>query len=378
MRDPTGVIAGGEDVVIPRIDVAILNAGYGGWSGVNWLGLLQQFIAVGMTQATTFPWFKMARLSNTLPPQDLGSGKPGNDNGQKQQQPELAEVFTANVFGHYVFTHELLPLFSRPSPSEPPARIIWTSSIDAEQKHIDFDDFQALHSLAPYESSKRVTDLICLGADLPSVQRASSSYFSSSSSQEATKPRFYLTHPGVVCTPLFPLNAFLYYGYYLAMYISRFLGSPWHVVETYIGAVSAVWLALAGQEELDAQDAHRVKWGSSCDRLGRAAPKMTEVEGWGWDGRLEDADNEDADAGALLLRRDQEGRGVLRRSRGRKWDAVALTDEKRVRFEEDAARCWTELEKLRREWEVILGKTNESQADETRQTPRRSTRSSKA
>jgi 3-keto steroid reductase len=367
VRDPTGVIAGGKDVDIPRIDVAILNAGYGGWSGVDWLGLIRQFLAVGMTQATTFPSFKMALSSNTLPPQDIDGSKLGTDKGQ----PELAEVFTANVFGHYIFAHELMPLFSRSNPSDPPARIVWTSSIDAEKIHLDFNDFQALHSHVPYESSKRLTDVICLSAELPSVQKASSSYYSSPlipSGSQTTKPRFYLTHPGVVCTPLFPLNWFLYYGYYLAMYISRFLGSPWHTVESYIGAVSATWLALASQEELDAQNAHRVKWGSTSDRLGRAAPKKTEVEGWGWEGRIEDAD---------ALRRD-ESQGILRKLKGRKWVAVELTEEKRIQFEEDASRCWTELEKLRREWEIILGHTGADQAEEKKPTPRRTTRSSKA
>ncbi|KAI0133595.1 hypothetical protein BJ170DRAFT_168017 [Xylariales sp. AK1849] len=339
IRDPTGVVAGGEPVSVPRIDVALFNAGYGGWLGVDWLGLARQFLAVGMVQATTFPWFKIPLPSNTLPEQEF-SGAESRD----KSQPQLAEVFTANLFGHYILAHELLSLFSRPSSSgQPPARIIWTSSIDAETHHLNFDDFQALQSQAPYESSKRITDLICVTSDLPSVKRASSSYFSSSSVSEkqTIKPQFYLSHPGVVCTALFPLNVVIFYGYYLAMYLSRLLGSPWHTVDSYTGACSAVWLAMATQEDLDAQNAQRIKWGSSSDRLGRDAPKKTEVEGWGWEGKIEDAE---------ALRRD-ESQGILRKMTGRKWDCVELTEEKRIKFEEDAVRCWQKLEELRAEWE---------------------------
>ncbi|KAI1845983.1 hypothetical protein JX265_000909 [Neoarthrinium moseri] len=335
LRDPTGVIAGGNPLSIPWLDAVVCNAGYGGWSGLDWLGVASQVFSVGVMQSFTFPSFKVALPSSILRPQEVGGEK------AQESQPEMGEVFTANTFGHYILVHQLIPLMSRAST---PARVIWTSTVDAEEHHLDLDDLQGLRSRAAYESSKRLTDMISLSSSLPSVQKVSSSYFSSPSG--GSKPRFYLTHPGVVCTPLFPLNAFLYFWYYLAMYVCRFLGSPWHTVETYVAACSAVWLALAPQDELEAENAERVKWGSACDRFGNDGPKKSEVEGWGWEGKIEDAE---------AIRQDP-SEGIRRKLVGRKWDAVELTQEKRYKFEEDAVVCWRRLEELRTQWEDILGK----------------------
>lgn len=353
-RDPTGFVAGGQDVTIPKLDAVLFNAGYGGWDGIKWFEAARQVFTVGLVQATTFPSFKSAQAGHILPPQEASGSKSGEEDGSSSKnssQPVLAEVFCANTFGHYVLAHELMPLLTRTDPSEPAARVVFTSSIDAEERHLDLDDFQGFKSTAAYESSKRVTDIMCLTSELPSVQAVSSSYFSSgtasSSSQKYTKkPRLYLSHPGIVCTPLFPLNAFLFFFYYYAMLLSRLLGSPWHGVDPYVGACATVWLALEDEATLDASGAQRVKWGSAADRHGRADPKKTEVEGWGWEGKTEDAE---------ALKRD-EASGILRKLKGRKWDAVQLTDEKRQKFEEDGVRCWKEMENLRMQWEGIMGR----------------------
>ncbi|KAI1416566.1 hypothetical protein F5Y13DRAFT_119162 [Hypoxylon sp. FL1857] len=341
VTDPTGLI---NSVKIPRLDAALFNAGVGGWSGLDWFGLARQFFQVGLVQSCTFPSFKKAAPAAVLDQKKLLGDSAHN---LKIQPPELAEVFCANVFGHYILAHELLPLLSRSRPDEPLGRIVWTSTIDAGWNHLSFDDFQARNHKPPYESSKRITDLICLTADLPSVQKASAPYFASpAAADKPIKPRFYLTHPGVVCTPLFPLHPILYFFYYWAMYLARWLGSPWHPVEPYLGACATAWLALADQETVDTLHAERVKWGTSATRLGHVAPKKTEVEGWGWEGRVEDSE---------ALKHDGE-QGVLRKLKGRKWDAVELTEEDRARFEDDGRKCWVELERLRTAWEAALGK----------------------
>jgi 3-keto steroid reductase len=346
LRDPTGVIADGGDVSISHLDAVVLNAGFGGWTGVDWLGAARQICTRGIVQSTTFPSFKIAAPTLMLPAQVMEGTKIKADTNAKQQ-PYLAEVFCANVFGHYLFARELLPLLSRANASEAPGRIIWTSSIDAEERHLDFSDFQALNSKGPYESSKRITDLISIGADLPKVRKISDAYFSAPSVQSRPiKPKFYLSHPGVVHTALFPLNAFLFFWYGVLISFARALGSAWHTIESYKAACAAVWLVLIDQESLDATNAHCVKWGSSVARWNDAVPKKTEVEGWGWEGRIED--NE-------ALKNDF-ATGQLRKLKGRKWDAVCLTEEKRIKFEEDSLRCWEELERLRGEWERILGR----------------------
>lgn len=59
-----------RDVKIPRLDSVIFNAAYGGWSGVNWLGLIWSFLTQGITQSVTWPNFKNAlptRLLNEQP-----------------------------------------------------------------------------------------------------------------------------------------------------------------------------------------------------------------------------------------------------------------------------------------------------------------------
>ncbi|KAI1095625.1 hypothetical protein F5B19DRAFT_489284 [Rostrohypoxylon terebratum] len=345
VSDPTGLI---EDVKIPRLDAALFNAGIGGWSGLDWFGFAKQFFEVGLVQSCTFPAFKKALPAAVLDQHKFLGDKAAD---LKTQPPELAEVFMANVFGHYVLAHELLPLLSRSRPDEPAGRVIWTSTIDVSHEHLSFSDFQARHGNPPYESSKRITDLICLTAHLPGVEKASAPYFASpAAADKPVKPRFYLSHPGVVCTPLFPLHWLLYWGYYVAMYIARWLGSPWHPVEPYLGACATAWLALADQHTLDGLRADRVKWGTSTSRSGHAAPKKSEVDGWGWDGNVTSPDGAKEDDGV----------GVLRRAVGRKWDARDLTEEKRAQFEDDGRKCWEELERLRTAWEKALGEGDAS------------------
>ncbi|KAI0011498.1 hypothetical protein F4779DRAFT_214408 [Xylariaceae sp. FL0662B] len=343
LSDPTGLI---DDVRIPRLDAVLFNAGIGGWSGLNWPKLVRQFLAVGLKQSTTYPVFKDALPAAVLDTQKMLADA-GVHETKAPPPPDLAEVFCANLFGHYVFAHELLPLLSRATPSEAPGRVVWTSTIDAGREHLSFADFQAARYQPPYESSKRITDLLSLTAELPSVQPVSATYFASSpaSASRPVKPHLYVSHPGVVCTYLFPLNWFLYFCYFCAMHVAWLRGSPWHVVTPYLGACAPAWLALASSDELDAQGAQRVKWGSSSPECGRAAPKKTEVEGWGWEGRVEDENSDDAHLP-----------NALRKSKGRKWDAVAPTEECLAKFEDDGRRCWAELERLRIAWEAALGK----------------------
>ncbi|KAI0112480.1 hypothetical protein GGR51DRAFT_557063 [Nemania sp. FL0031] len=355
VSDPTGVI---PDVRIPRLDAALFNAGLGGWEGLNWPEFARQFFTLGLVQSTTYPSFKKALPeAAVLDSQKLLGGESPKSGASP---PALAEVFCANTFGHYVLAHELLPLLSRANASEAPGRVVWTSSIDAGHDHLDFKDFQASRYMAPYESSKRITDLIVLTADLPSVQDVSARYFASPSSfsssssdyddddekekeKKPVKPRFYVSHPGIVCTPMFPLNWFLYFWYWVVMHLSRLAGSPWHTVGVYPSACATAWLALADQHTLDTINAQRIKWGSAVTRAGRAAPKKTEVEGWAWEGRAEDAERDEAP-------------GILRKSVGRKWDAKTLTEEEKKAFEADGRKCWEELERLRVAWEGALGR----------------------
>jgi 3-keto steroid reductase len=323
------------DVTIPRLDSLIFNAGIGGWTGLNWPMFVHNVFTAGILQAFTFPTFKAGQAGLTVNPLRKVDEK----------APKLGEVFCANVFGHYLFAHEILPLISRPPSSTlPPGRIIWESSIEPTWKDFSLSDFQGIETNAAYESSKRLTDVLVLTSNLSSVKPFSTPYLTVEGTETLTPPKIYLCHPGVVVTSLFPLNAFLFFWYRIAMYLARFIGSPWHTVSTYLGAHAMVWLALAHQEGLNSMKAERVKWGSSTDRSGKVGQKVTEVEGWGWEGKVEDRKALEQDTPAW----------ISRKLSGRKSGAVDLTEESLVEFEMLGRSCWREMERLREEWETRM------------------------
>lgn len=238
------------DVRIPRLDAIVLNAGIGGWSGLDWGRVAHNFLTGGIIQACTFPTFKAGISGLTVDPiPEAADDKTTTTTTSRR----LGEVFCANVFGHYLFAHAVLPLLSREESSStvPPGRIIWESSVEPTWDSFSLSDFQGVETRAAYESSKRLTDVLALTYSLPAVKPYSAGYLSPpSSSSSSTPPAIYLAHPGVVVSTIFPLNAFLFFWYRVAMYLARLLGSPWHTVTAYKGACAMVWLVLAGEEEL--------------------------------------------------------------------------------------------------------------------------------
>jgi 3-keto steroid reductase len=345
-------------IKIPRLDVIILSAGMGGWSGINW-GCAVWTVLTDTIQAVTWPVFKLADVGALVKPQALHKPskqsdedqQPLLDNQEKADEPPLGTVFCSNVFGHYILTHELMPLLSRPASnsSRSGGKIIQVSSLEAVEEMFDFDDIQGLKSLTPYENSKRLIDLISLSSELPSVQRVSAPFFDvkqtmtakKSEGEESTvvKPKIYLTHPGIFASEIMPMPWILVAVYKLVFIVARWLGSPWHPCEPYKAAVSAVWLALMDNDELEALEGHganKIKWGSSTDASANERVKKTEVDGWGWNGQVEksiDAQNRT----------------------GRRRGAVDVTKESRENFEVLGAKCWGKMEKLRLEWEGVLG-----------------------
>ncbi|KAK5661993.1 hypothetical protein OQA88_10104 [Cercophora sp. LCS_1] len=319
-----------NDVKIPRLDAVIFNAGIGGFTGLAWGKIARNFLIDGFIQATTWPTFKAASVGDIVAP------IPKDNN-------TVGEVFCANVFGHYLFGHALLPLLTRHADATDlaPARIIWESSVEGDWGCLSLDDIQGIKTERAYESSKRLTDTLCLTAALPACKPYVSSYLSGDPTEKTTPPRIYLVHPGVVQTTLFPVNAFMFFWYRVVLYLVRFLGSPWHPITAYNGAVAAVWVALQEQSALDAVGAECVKWGSATDRAGNALVKKTEVDGWGWEGRVQGKDEDDIT-------------GVSRRAIGRRKGAVDLTDEKLIEFQALGAQCWKEMERLRAEWETRM------------------------
>lgn len=353
----------GGGVRVPRLDAVIFNAGMGGWTGVHWFRAAHNFLTAGWVQATTWPTFKVAAAGGTVNPlprrqqkrqqQAKGGGDGDNEGGNTAV---VGQVFCANVFGHYIFAHGILPLLSRRQGSTdadiPHGKLIWESSIETAREHFRLGDLQALDTHTPYESTKRLTDLLVLTSGLPGSRAHNARYWrlpvapgrdgGEEEQSQKQPPRVYVCHPGIVVTTILPLPFVLHYLWALAAYVARWVGSPWHTNSSYNAATAMVWLALAAQGSLDSVGAESIKWGSACDIRGNTKVKRTEVDGWGWSGKVEGLDDAD---GAT---------GLLRKSKGRRSGAQVVTEECRAQFEETGALCWREMERLRAQWEAKM------------------------
>ena len=329
----------------PKLDSVILNAGLGGWTGIDW-PLAIWTVLTDLVHAVSWPCFKIARAGVVTDPQtSLG----------KDEEPPLGAVFCANVFGHYMLAHNVVPLLKKAGDQDPttPGRIIWVSSLEGTVKLLDVDDIQGLRTLTSYESSKALTDVLTITSNLPSTAPWVKSFYSTdnddpvdSSETPVTQPNMYLSHPGICGSGILPLSLPLYYAMMAAFWLARLLGSPWHTLSTYLGACAPVWLALSTQAALDDAEAPyrrnggggRVKWGSSCSISGCERPACTEVDGWGYGGVV----------GPAVTEEDQR----RRRKRG----AVDLTQEQKEEFEAVGRECWRKMEELRIQWDALLDK----------------------
>lgn len=251
-----------------------------------------------------------------------------------------------------MLAHYLLPLLNRrPSDDIPPARIIWASSLEATRIFLDTSDIQALKSNEPYESAKRLTDVIALATRYPSVQRIAEPFFRPDdpqvAQQQTVPPKMYTTHCGIVTSGLFPVPWFLMWAYDLGLLLCRLIGSPWHTLRGYTGAKAAVYITLEEQSALDEAGIDRVKLGSCADRVGNDGIKLTEVEGYGFDGSTFTPE---------ILKNDT-AVGVYHKTVGRRYGVSENVSEKDLtEFQELGAECWKQVEALRLEWEAILDK----------------------
>ena len=345
-----------HDIRVPRIDAVLLTAGIGGWTGINW-PVAVWTILTNWVEATTWPTFKLPDYGATVRKQRGSRTEESEEKQsllqaqQREDEPPLGKVFCANVFGHYILAHQLMPLLSRPAPgANIGGKIIWVSSAEPLKHHLNLDDIQALKSHSPYEASKRLIDTMAITAVLPSVKKASASYFETSDvvvvakeGEEDTqnvplqKPTIHVVHPGIFVSDIIVLNAFLVTLWGLAFYVARWLGSPWHTLSSDKAANVVASIALQDHDELEEVEEHgqaRCKWGSATTAGGKERILKTEVAGWGWNGKV----GWQSEAGRL----------------GRKRDAIDLTREGREEFEEQGAKAWSQMEALRRTWADIL------------------------
>ena len=353
---------------IPHLDTVILNAGIIGLVGIDWPNAVW-YALTDNVQALSWPTFKIPAVGLLTKPQLPQS---------TVIEPPLGEIFCANIFGHYMLAHWLMPLLHA-CPTDP-GKVMWVSSVECTAKHFTRDDLQALRSPAAYEHTKRLQDLLALTAhSQPATHRSVASFLnpqsslispplSSNNSQPQQRPQnfppsIHVCHPGTSVTNIAGIPWFMFYPFYLGAYQCKFLGSPWAMVTPYRGATAISWLALVSSEEAeitkfelpdtssgsnDNQDKVQelsdgggtgIKWGSA--NLSRFAEEVlvrkTEVEDWGLDG-----------SGQPYASSWWGG------NYGRKRGTAEAQAEDVEKFIETGARAWREMESLRKEWETRI------------------------
>jgi len=327
---------------LPYIDAVILNAGIGGWIGLDWPLAIWTFVT-SIRQSTTWPKFKLGAVGLVAKPQF-----PADVGALSCEQPLLGELFCANVFGHYMLLHWLMPLLRACRP-ESPGKIIWMSSIEAVARHYNPADHQGLETDAAYEHTKRMTDYLALTSrNQPATARLVEEFCTPSRDMETHNPRpltstpaIGVVHPGICTTTIISLYWIVHQAYRLAIYMARWCGSPWANVTSYIGSLSAVWLALISAQDLEAEEAKEgggpCKWGTAVDRRGRASVRRTDVEGWGINGTGEPFG-------------DKWWGGTV----GRKSGSKDATKEDVQQFVAEGAEVWRKMEALRKDWEARI------------------------
>lgn len=312
-----------------KLDAVVWNAGIGGWTGTNWPWAIWTLLT-DMLQASTWPTYQYSEVGSLAKQKGLTTGE--------KETPPLGQVFAANVFGHYMLTHWLAPLFS------PSSRIVWIGSVTALPHFFSLSDLQCLHRPDAYESSKRLADLLVLTSDLPSTAPYTSTFLPT-----APAPKMYITHPGILATSIASVFWLIEPFMIAFFYLARWVGSPWHTVTAYKAAVSACFCVLAPAaqlEDLEARDG-KGKWGSAINAAGDERVARTETEGWGWSGRPGEVPS-----------------GSVTGSTGR-WRGMNVTgNEEREEFEVAGRAVWKEMEALREEWERRLGRVGQEASED--------------
>ncbi|CAA21246.1 3-keto sterol reductase Erg27 [Schizosaccharomyces pombe] len=218
----------------PKLDFVYLNAGAWDLEGIQWLKAIFSTL-INPIQALTHPTFYKET-----------AGRVSNDS--------LGYIFESNVFGHFYLKNRLAELKVLRSST----KVVLTSSLVAEKKSLDFEDLQCFHGEQPYQSSKRLLDVLHyaeLEKGLPFEQ--------------------YLVHPGLCTTNMYEtfLGPILVMCAKLGFYICRLLGSPWHTISPYVAAFAFLWTALHATKEDQS-----IKWGAAVTRFGHERVLSTPVE----------------------------------------------------------------------------------------------------
>ncbi|KAJ3119486.1 hypothetical protein HK098_005399 [Nowakowskiella sp. JEL0407] len=182
--------------------------------------------------------------------------------------------FMANVLGHYIILRELEGLLHTTEYGE--ARVMWVGSTTGIPKYFNVNDIHCLHGDHPYESSKRLLDLLIL--KLSPMYRLQIPFSDSNkligNTHKVTSPiHMFSTSPGAVATNIvgLPIPSFLFL---LAFLVMRLCGLPGSNGTAFYAAT--VYLYLANHAEI-AELSTAIKYESSVSRFGRMFVTRDEI-----------------------------------------------------------------------------------------------------
>ncbi|KAJ3306726.1 hypothetical protein HDV03_004357 [Kappamyces sp. JEL0829] len=210
------------------LDFLFLNAGVMPTEGMDLL--------LGIKNMITRPGW-VAKTGGDIMKQTTGQTTPDG----------LGYVFACNVFGHYALVKQLTPFLEK---SQAGARILWCSSTTAVPEFFDSDDWQCIKGAHPYESSKRLCELVSM-AIYPELRRKGIYSF--------------ITSPGNILSGISTSQASVWMVL-IGFFLMRLFGSSGTNVTGENGATSAMWLV--SRPDPESVDPHLVyhsditRWGS--------------------------------------------------------------------------------------------------------------------
>ncbi|CCF56854.1 hypothetical protein KAFR_0B05590 [Kazachstania africana CBS 2517] len=220
-----------------HINYLFVNAAQGVCDGINWFKAAKEFV-VNPVKAVTDPGYRI-------------------ENKGLKSKDEMGYLFQANVFGPHYLIYKVLKLLALGR-----ATIVWVSSIRSKPASLAMDDLELLRSESPYESSKRLIDVLQLATykELKNLDIYQ-----------------YVVQPGIFISQATAkhLNWFTYYGMLLMFYIARVLGSYWHNIDGYRAANAPVYVTTFLDRDFERQD---IKYGSATYSDGVEYIKPQEID----------------------------------------------------------------------------------------------------
>ncbi|XP_028283126.1 3-keto-steroid reductase-like [Parambassis ranga] len=146
----------------------------------------------------------------------------------------LQEVFSTNLFGHFLLIRELESLLCQPGHT---SRLVWTSSSNARHSAFSIEDIQHRNGTEPYSSSKYASDLLSLALNR---HKNSQGLFSS-----VICPGLVMTNLTYGILPSFFWTLIMPIMWLIRIFTNTFTLTP------YNGAEALHWLFLQKPESLD-------------------------------------------------------------------------------------------------------------------------------